>query len=317
VGWFHEEAKETYTRTADTFWHVQTGGKAMPKLENLWQFHGWAAELLNKRSMPRFPEFTPARDIPNTQVTILGKHLDTNGDLYQVLPDGQDLDVTPKVDGIDFYEFGVSGQKYMLTHLCAASTPPNRDRLTIGVGEAVDLSGMPVNTIWNTSAGTLSATSGTGATLTAPDRKTQAKVTATVGNASIDVSFSVIEPSGETAVKFGADEAYTYGAGMNLLITVHPTDVSFYKVQMSEVAGPPSNITGIYTNSAYAPPYHWPSGTFGVTNSWITLTEDNQWSDHTWFQIYADPIYPGGYDYVIPMRWRVVGDDVTSFFRAT
>lgn len=103
--------KDTYTRKADTVWHVQTGGKGVPR-QNLWQFGGSASEVLSKRSVPPFYNAS-TRGIDPTQIQILGKNLDTNGVLYTILPDGQDLDVTPQVKGADFYTFGVGGQKYL------------------------------------------------------------------------------------------------------------------------------------------------------------------------------------------------------------
>ena len=105
--------QDTYTRTAQTVWHVQTGGKAVPR-QNLWQFSGSASEILSKRSVPPFYGRLGLimRGIDPTQIQIMGKYLNTNGVLYTILPDGQDLDVTPQVKGKDFYTFGVGGQKY-------------------------------------------------------------------------------------------------------------------------------------------------------------------------------------------------------------
>lgn len=108
---------DTYTRTADTTWHVQTGGKAIPTRKNLWQFSGSAWEILDKRAVPPFSG-AQTRGIDPTQIQILGKNLDTNGVLYKLLADGQELDVTPQVPGKDFYTFGVGGQKY-LSHFTA------------------------------------------------------------------------------------------------------------------------------------------------------------------------------------------------------
>jgi hypothetical protein len=101
---------ETYTRTADTTWHVQTGGRAVFHKQNLWQFSGSAWEVLNKRATPPLPH---DRAIDPTQIQIMGTNLDANGVLYTILPDGQDLDATPFVAGKDFYTFNVSGQKYL------------------------------------------------------------------------------------------------------------------------------------------------------------------------------------------------------------
>ena len=104
---------EQYTRTADTVWHVQTGGMAIPGRNSLWQFNGSASEILDKRATPPF--FSSAmREVTNkTQIAIgsLG-NLKADGNLWLALPDGADKDITPTLAGKDFYTFGVSGQKY-------------------------------------------------------------------------------------------------------------------------------------------------------------------------------------------------------------
>ena len=43
--------------------------------------------------------------VPATNITIRGKPLDSYGNLWVVLPDNQDLDVTPQAKGVDFYTF--------------------------------------------------------------------------------------------------------------------------------------------------------------------------------------------------------------------
>lgn len=103
---------DTYTRRAQTVWHVQTGGKAIPQRQNLWQFSGSAWEILDKRAVPPFVN-ARTRAIPATQIAIgsMG-NLGTNGIRYNLLPNGIEKDVTPKVAGKDFYTFSVEAQKY-------------------------------------------------------------------------------------------------------------------------------------------------------------------------------------------------------------
>jgi hypothetical protein len=103
---------DTYTRTADTIWHVQTGGKAIPGLQNLWQFNGSASEILDKRAVPQFYGAN-TKAIPYDQIAVGSMGcLGTNGVRYNILPDGIEQDVTPTVAGKDFYSFSVGGQKY-------------------------------------------------------------------------------------------------------------------------------------------------------------------------------------------------------------
>jgi len=105
---------DTYTRTAQTVWHVQTGGKAVPRLLNLWQFSGSATEILNKRAVPPFSGAAMREITDKTQIAIgsMG-NLGTNGIRYNLLPNGIEQDITPKVAGKDFYTFSVGGQKYL------------------------------------------------------------------------------------------------------------------------------------------------------------------------------------------------------------
>lgn len=106
----------TYQRYAQAVWHVQTGGKAMPGRQNLWQFSGGAQEVLDKRGTPPW-SFVPTREITNKTQIVLGSlgHLKADGTLWLVLPDNLDKDITPTVTGMDFYKFSVGGQKYNIS----------------------------------------------------------------------------------------------------------------------------------------------------------------------------------------------------------
>jgi hypothetical protein len=93
---------------------------------------------------------------------------------------------------------------------------------------------------------------------------------------------------------------------MDLEIKFSPTNVSFYRVQILEVPGPASNITGYFTSIDPASLWHFP------TPTWTFLAEDNTWFDRAGFWGY--PFIPGGYDWVIPVQWKVVGSSVTNSF---
>ena len=88
---------------------------------------------------------------------------------------------------------------------------------------------------------------------------------------------------------------------MHLLITVGPTNVSFANVEMLEVPGPASSVTGYFTNYAAANLAHHPNP------DWIQLNNLNQWGDSAAFYNWGKPWYAGGYQWVIPVQWRVVG----------
>ncbi len=107
---------ETYQRYAQSVWHVQTGGKALPSRQSLWQFSGSAWEILDQRALPPYnhanlPEITNKTEIV---LTDLGA-LKADGQLWLALPDNVDKDITPTVAGLDFYAFSVGGQKYRPT----------------------------------------------------------------------------------------------------------------------------------------------------------------------------------------------------------
>jgi len=113
---------EEYFRYAQTKWHLDTGGKALPQRQNLWQFTGWAKKVLDKRAVPTFGGAN-MQDITNTAVAIgsIG-NLMADGTYWKTLTDGQSLDATPTVSGPDFYAFGVGAQKYTMTILASSST---------------------------------------------------------------------------------------------------------------------------------------------------------------------------------------------------
>jgi hypothetical protein len=103
-----------FNRTADTVWHVQTGGKAVPGLLNLWQFSGSVFVHTNKFAVPPFQGLS-SYEITNKPDIVIGSmgNLLINGVRYNLLPNDADFNITPKVSGKDFYTFNVSGNKYL------------------------------------------------------------------------------------------------------------------------------------------------------------------------------------------------------------
>ena len=105
---------DTYTRSAWTTVRLWTGGKAKPKRRNLFSLWGGATEILDWRWRHE-PEPQPAsQGVPETQVSIgaLGK-LGADGYLYEVLPDGDDLDITPRCSR-KYYILSIGTQKHRL-----------------------------------------------------------------------------------------------------------------------------------------------------------------------------------------------------------
>jgi hypothetical protein len=189
----------------------------------------------------------------------------------------------------------------------AATVPTDRTRKKLGVGESVVLtvkpSGLSPITWSKTGEGTLSATSGGSVTFTAHDKASSASITATYEGVPYTVFFWVIEPVSESAVKLSeyTFPAGTQGAGMKLVITVHPTDVSFQNVELLEIPGPATNITGYFTQFPADDLAHSPNP------EWTPLNPDNKLIDNV-ADRYRPPLWStGGYQWVIPVQWSVWG----------
>lgn len=125
-----------------------------------------------------------------------------------------------------------------LTHETDVTSPTNRQRTKLGVGEKVKLTISPTisgSASWSTSEGTISG-SDNSATFTAPSRSATATVTATINNCSLTKTFTVVEPNGVLMERTG-NIRHTQGlpsTGMQLYIYIQPTDVSFNRIEVRE-----------------------------------------------------------------------------------
>lgn len=187
-----------------------------------------------------------------------------------------------------------------------ATIPADRTRKKLGVGEEVALTLLPASLSpisWsNAGGGTLNATSGGSVVFAANDRAATPSVTATFAGVPVSVAFTVVEPSSESAIKTSEDTfpAGTQGAGMRLEIAIAPTDVSFQNVESQEVPGPATSINGYFTSFPPDSLKHIPSG-------WVRIAPGNKKFDHAAFSGYPSPWSPGGFQWIIPIEWRVVG----------
>ena len=102
--WYAGSEHQTLKRDAQTTMKLFTGGKKVPKRENLWVLQGSATEVLDPWSGPAYLPPGSARSVAFTNITLgeLGK-LGSDGLRYKVLPDGETKDVTPKVDGVNYF----------------------------------------------------------------------------------------------------------------------------------------------------------------------------------------------------------------------
>jgi len=319
---------------ARTEMKLYTGGKEKSKRKSLFQITAYAERFGQPpldfgRDYPWWN--TPSTPVEPTKINVLGwwlfgHPLDYNGYLYRALPDNAEINLNLRVPGVKHYDAHSSQQKFKLVHetVHPALTDTNLDRLNLGVGEEVNFRFEPTTGLvspdidWTTTGGSSGTQGGDAMTFTAPSNAANVTVTVKVKGETLKEKFKVLEPSDETAVKNGPDDPPftppTYGAGMHLSITVNPTYVSFYRVQFTELAGPASNIHGVFTNVPPSNIYHWPALTVGVTNNWVQLNTFNGCADHAQFSITGNPMYSGGFDIDIPMRWRIdTGSDEHLF----
>jgi len=290
-----------------------TGGKGRTKRDAIWGVTGSASEVrqvgtVGVRNDPVYALFP----IPSQQVAMGDLGALSNGVVYKTLPYNVTKDVTPTVDGIDRYVFPFPGgpYHYVLTSAvrCLALTDTNRDRTTLGVGEYVDLSGMPGETTWETTAGSVWPTNGAGTTLNAPSNAMSGTVTAYVRKEKATLDFGTKAPTGyDSTYTVPTDPDCftpgTIGAGMGIHVVIAPADVSFNQVNIWEVGQDASGQQGWYLSNP-APPHIG-----NLADQKISLGCDNSWPDHasgsgSWLDwSLGDP--GGSFTWTIPVDWQV------------
>jgi hypothetical protein len=188
-----------------------------------------------------------------------------------------------------------------------ATTPADRTRKKLGVGEEVNLTfkppSIPINWYVESNKGTVAPPTGSTTKYTAHNAAAEGKVKAEFKGLNELTSFNIIEPSGETAVK-DRDETWpsgVQGAGMHLIVTVTPTDVSFYNVEVLEVDKGTVNVSGYFTNFPSSVLKHVPN------SKWIQLTDANIWTDLARFYNWGSPWKQGTYQWNIDVLWHLVG----------
>lgn len=131
-----------------------------------------------------------------------------------------------------------------LTSQTVATSPSNRARTRIGVGEEVTLTVTGNPATWSKSGdGTLSPNSGTQAsvTFTAGESAGSVTITATGSGCSCSnsITFTVVEPSSwKMKRKSGTNLKHTNGrpdCGWTGSMYIQPTDVNFYRVETREM----------------------------------------------------------------------------------
>ena len=218
-----------------------------------------------------------------------------------------------------FWDWWINAPGISIETTFAAPDGSGKSRRKVGVGERVTFTGSKTGE-WKASGGApLAQATGTRFVWTAPERAATLKVSLKSGKYTRDVSMNVLEPNAITAKK---KEEMTFrrgrqGVGMKLKFIYHPKTVSFGNADAREVSGPATNVRGYF--ATHGGNYHHDSGdTFYPINhdNWDSATDTAaMWN-------YPAPWTRGGYDWVIPNRFKVrteAGDgkkftDVTQSF---
>lgn len=159
---------------------------------------------------------------------------------------------------------------WQLEHTTVVTSPQDRKRTKVGVGEKVDLK-TPCPADWTIQGGgTLSTTTGATTQFTAPEKAAEVTITAKlhIDNSIKTVTFNIVEPSGLTFVKTAniTNNSNTLlQAGFQAIVYVTPSDVNFTAISVGENATP-SITTGHYTNLYPNGFNHPPKGAVRLTS---------------------------------------------------
>ncbi len=174
------------------------------------------------------------------------------GDVVFTAPAGSNPDITPS-GAPGSVNFGATASIPQLISQCVATTPVNQARTNIGVGEQVNLFFNPAlppgltNIIWSATAGSLSTNNGPSTEFTAPDRATNATVSATVEGLPASIAFKVLEPTNVYYLVFTNMHTYDEAdIGFVAWTFLQPDSVNFYAVQAQEEQAY-AVATGVYS----------------------------------------------------------------------
>jgi len=213
-----------------------------------------------------------------------------------------------------------------ITSETVATSPANRARTRIGVGEEVDLTVSPGPATWAITAGSgqLSPSTGSHAKVrfTADDAAGTVTITATGSGCSCTIIFTIVEPSGWTMIQQpGTHLKHVAGrpnCGWKGIAFFHPDDVNFYRMEDRELDSL-SVATGCY-NPSHHGKYHGNYAPPDRASGWFPMTRHtaNGTTDDGPDEIYsgypptsatgaAPPFTAGKYYWPITWQWRVVG----------
>ena len=124
---------DSYTRTAHTTLWLWTGTTSDPSHHKLFCISANAVRVLEKKW--RYDSGSPLADLD--KVAVLPRQIEigglgtlgADGNLWVVLPDKANINITPRVSGVNYYAFSADQQKYRLW-VCANGLPTAGDHIT-------------------------------------------------------------------------------------------------------------------------------------------------------------------------------------------
>lgn len=198
-------------------------------------------------------------------------------------------------------------QGYSVVSLTTATLPENRRRRQLGVGETVTLTVVPTpagEATWTWEGeGSLIPVTGPSVTFTAGESASRPTISVEVEGERHSITFTVVEPDFERG--YASEEIRTVsafaGAAMRLHIEVHPLDVSFSNVEVTEISGDATNLRGYFLAQDRKQLYHT------AAPGWFRLNARNRTSDTVQIGCLSPPWSEGSLEWHIPVHWRVVG----------
>src|SRR5579862_4029169 len=162
-----------------------------------------------------------------------------------------------------------------ITSQTTVTSPPNRARTTIGIGEDVDLTVSPGPGTWSilSGGGSLASTSGTTVTYTAPDRAATVVVQATGSGCTCTITLKVIEP---TSLLFQKDSNFKHtngrpDCGYLAKVFVQPDTVSFHNIEIRELNSAATTLSGFYDIPSWRTPMIQHQGATQTQSSWLNI----------------------------------------------
>lgn len=226
---------------------------------------------------------------------------------------------------------GGKGATCTITSKTVATSPADRARKRIGVGEEVELTVKPGPATWaiTTGTGKLSPKgSHSKVTYEADDKDGAVTITATASGCSCTISFTVVKPGSWTMKRqSGTNLRHTDkrpDCGWKGIMYVHPDDVNFYNVETrekdSKCVAKDSHISFKDLWHGNYPPPDRASGWFPI----VAHTSADGSTDNAPDTIYtgdpgaaatgaAPPFKKGSHYYLITMQWRVGTGTIKDF----